>query len=294
MIKRKDGRWQEHVRIDGKVKYFYGKTEREVTRKIAAYKGELKRSRTFAEVADEWDTEHAENVSYNAHRAYSVPYKSVVDAFGDMAVNSITPQAVQQYITALCKTRIALRTAKGYMSVLKMIFSYGILHGDCESNPAELVKLPRGLKTTKRTLPDENAIQQIKANVDAPFGLFAFVVLYTGCRRGEVLGLKGEDIDRKNNLIHVRRSIYYKNNAPYAKSTKTTAGERDIILLGALAEKLPEKANGYLFGGDNPLTLCAFVRRWDAYAKAAGIAERLIRYATCTRRFCTKLALMKK
>jgi hypothetical protein len=72
------------------------------------------------------------------------------------------------------------------------------------------------------------------------------------------------------------------------------AGERDIILLGALAEKLPEKANGYLFGGDNPLTLCAFVRRWDAYAKAAGIAERLIRYATCTRRFCTKLALMKK
>ena len=208
MIKRKDGRWQEHVRIDGKVKYFYGKTEREVTRKIAAYKGELKRSRTFAEVADEWDTEHAENVSYNAHRAYSVPYKSVVDAFGDMAVNSITPQAVQQYITALCKTRIALRTAKGYMSVLKMIFSYGILHGDCESNPAELVKLPWGLKLQSARCRMKTLYSKLKRMLIA-VRFVAFVVLY-GLPCGEVLGLKGEDIDRKNNLIHVSGRILQK------------------------------------------------------------------------------------
>ena len=39
MIKRKDGRWQEQIKLPGmeKPKYFYSKTQREVQRKLAAW-----------------------------------------------------------------------------------------------------------------------------------------------------------------------------------------------------------------------------------------------------------------
>lgn len=39
MIKRKDGRWQEQIKLPGmeKPKYFYGLTQREVQRKLAAW-----------------------------------------------------------------------------------------------------------------------------------------------------------------------------------------------------------------------------------------------------------------
>ena len=37
MIKRKDGRWQEQIKLPGmeKPKYFYGRTQKEVLKKLA-------------------------------------------------------------------------------------------------------------------------------------------------------------------------------------------------------------------------------------------------------------------
>ena len=46
MKKRADGRYCKQIRINGKIKSFYGKSEREINRKILAYqdtkeKGEM-------------------------------------------------------------------------------------------------------------------------------------------------------------------------------------------------------------------------------------------------------------
>ena len=57
--------------------------------------------------------------------------------------------------------------------------------------------MPMGLKTEKRELPDECEIDMVKGCCNLPFGLFAFFMLYSGLRRGELLALKWEDIDFK-------------------------------------------------------------------------------------------------
>ena len=106
------------------------------------------------------------------------------------------------------------------------------------------------------------------------FGIFAYFLLYTGCRRGEALALRYEDIDYENKTILINKSLYWQGNKAEIKSTKTKAGTRSIILLDALAAKLP-KGTGYVFGGDAPLTNTAFRRRWDKYIKISGVT------ATC-------------
>lgn len=47
MIKRKDGRWQEQIKLPGmeRPKYFYGRTQREVQRKLAAWSVEREQER---------------------------------------------------------------------------------------------------------------------------------------------------------------------------------------------------------------------------------------------------------
>ena len=55
MTKRADGLWQEAITINGKRKYFYGKTKAEVFRKIQEYQGEVERGRLFRDVAEELD-----------------------------------------------------------------------------------------------------------------------------------------------------------------------------------------------------------------------------------------------
>ena len=50
MIKRKDGRWQEQIKLPGmdKPKYFYGRTQREVQRKLAAWSVEREQEQAQA------------------------------------------------------------------------------------------------------------------------------------------------------------------------------------------------------------------------------------------------------
>ena len=56
------------------------------------------------------------------------------------------------------------------------------------------------------------------------------LLVYTGMRREEVLGLRWEDIDTEKGLLHVRRAIAFKGNLPVIGATKTRNGKRTIPL----------------------------------------------------------------
>lgn len=270
MTKRKDGTWQESITVNGKRKYFYGKTKAEVLRKISSYKETGANGLLFSEVADMWDTEHREEVSYNAHRAYSMPYKTAVEKFGNTPIKKITAQEINVYIKRLSAQGFAKRTVKSYLSLLSLVFTFGLKNGYCDNNPASAISVPSNLKTTKRTLPAFDDVETVKKSVSCHFGLFAFFLLYTGCRRGEALALRYEDIDFKNKTISINKSLYWESNKPIIKEPKTAAGTRTIVLLDALAEKLP-KGKGYVFGGETPMTQTAFKYHWKKYTEESGI-----------------------
>lgn len=271
MTKRKDGRWQEEVLINGKRKFFYGKTKSEVLRKINEFKEREKAGKLFSTAACEWEAEHREEVSYNAHRAYNVPYAESVKEFGHMYINDITAQDIDLFIRRISAMGYAKRTVKGYLSVLSLIFNFAMRKGYCNNNPTIAISVPAKLKTTKRDLPTSVDIDVVKRAVNNSFGLFAYFLLYTGCRRGEALAITMDDIDFENNIIFINKSLYWESNTPVIKSTKTNAGNRTIILLDALKSKLPKDKEGYLFGNEKPMTLTAFRYHWGKYVKETGI-----------------------
>ena len=158
-----------------------------------------------------------------------------------------------------------------HRDILNMIFNTAIVSGYMTVNPCAAVSLPRNLPVTKRELPSDEAITAVRYGVDEPFGLFAMVCLYAGLRRGEALALKYDDIDRKNNIIHITKSVEYVGNNPHIKPPKTAAGYRDVILLDILSEKIPE-GHGYLFSAPNGelLTKMQYRKRWEKYCESIG------------------------
>lgn len=57
------------------------------------------------------------------------------------------------------------------------------------------------------------------------------MLMFTGMRCGEVLGLRWEDIDTDTGYIHVRRNVTHCNgNQPITGTPKTKSGKRDIPL----------------------------------------------------------------
>lgn len=86
------------------------------------------------------------------------------------------------------------------------------------------------------------------------------LLMFTGMRRGEVLGLRWEDIDYERMLISVQRNVTFPSNQPVITTPKTQHGVRQIPLDKALIALL-DKADddiGFVIGGNVPITLTSY------------------------------------
>lgn len=280
MLKRKDGRWQEQIKLPGmeKTKYFYGRTKKEVKNKIAEWKNEQDESEKFEKVADAWAVVHESQVGYNGHEAYKASMRRVKDMFSGREVKDITSSEIDAFIRSLAAHGYARRTVQMHRDLLNMIFNYAIVSGFAVVNPCNAVKIPNGLEKKERKIPSDEELKKLVEGADLEFGLFPVMLLYTGLRRAELLALTWDDIDREAKLIHVVKSVYFVGNSPQIKIPKTEAGRRDVILLDALASVLPDrKGKEYIFGGSSPLSKSAVRSKWIDWCKEAGLATKITR-----------------
>lgn len=273
MIKLKDGRYRERVGT----KYFYGHSKAEVTRKIAAWNNQKKSNETVAGMADLWLEEHEKHVTAKTVEGYAAPLKRIKSAFGGMPIADLQPGQIQALVNSIAAQGYKRTTVQRPLDVLRMICDYAIVQGVITGgNPCDAVRLPQGLRQGCRELPPDEIIAKIQAGVMLPFGLFAYLLLYTGLRKGEALALEYSDFDFANNRIHISKSVSWLPNQPVIKKPKTEAGIRTVILPDKLKAVLPQRWKGYLFslGGDGvkPLTQTVFRRRWEAYCREAGLA----------------------
>ncbi len=273
MYQRPDGLYEKILTINHKRIAFRGKSEREVNRKILEYHEAEERGPLFSDVAWEWREEHFETLEYGTLRCYNKPFKRILEYFDGEYIKDITSSEVDKFIKYLATDQyFASKTVSNHLTIVHMIFTYAVVHDIIFFNPAEQVNVPRGLKKTSRRAPTEEEIEIVKANVNKPFGLFYFFILYTGCRRGEALAMQFKDIDRENKVIHITKSLYHKSSKPEIKSPKTKAGLRDVPLLDILIEKLPEgKPNEFLFGGEKPMYKAKVQRALKAYQDETGL-----------------------
>ena len=270
--KRADGLYQISVvvteRGEKKRRYFYGHTQQEAKRKMMEWQEKRAAGRSFAEVAEECRGKHWEEISAGTQTCYAPALKRALADFADVRIGEIAPLDVKRAVDAMASQGYAHHSVGIYLSTLRQIFDYAVLVQDLKANPAETVRIPKGLVSNVRDCPEEDELNIIRRNADAhEFGLFPYMLLYTGLRRGEILALQWKDIDFKKRTVRVTKSVSFleTGNQPVVKSPKTKAGERKVVLMERLAEKLLPirgEPEAYIFGGDKPLSKSVFRRRW--------------------------------
>lgn len=279
---RKDGLYEAIRVIKGKRVAFRGKSCREVDQKIAEYQSTPQpeqNGRTFPIIADEWEKEHESAIAESTRIVYSYAVARLKEAFPGPA-SSVRPLDVKRYITAFERKGYARNTTQIELGVCKMIFAHAVLAGDIDVNPATEVRKSKGLPHKKREALTEEQEAIVKNSLNAHFGLFPFLLLYTGLRRGEALALTYADIDRKAGVIHVTKKLSYAGRStPVLENwTKSENGIRDVPLLKPLADALPRDHIGLIFPGEDGsyMKVHEAVDHWRTYCRETGLSRSTV------------------
>lgn len=270
MKKRKDGRYVQAVTVNGKRKYFYGDTQREVKRQIAEYRLNADAPLyTYKYMAEEWRTSHMDKLSLGTQRAYTAPFLRLAEHFGKKYMSDISYKDVQGFFSSL---GMSYKSATIHKTILSQIFDYAIVEKELDiSNPCDRIKLDNRLPRSYRSSATPEQEEAI-LNTSADEFLLAPIIYYTGLRCGEALALQFKDIDYVNGVINVSKAVNHRGNQPVISPPKTPNAVRQVPLLPQLANLIGKgNPNDYIVSGEKPLTKSALAKRWAKWEKEHGV-----------------------
>ena len=257
--KRKDGRWEGrytagHNLETGKPIYrnVLGKTQAEVKEKLKTAIREtqsLDFSKTGQYTVGQWMDVWYENyakikVRPSSHQTYKGYIENHIKPnIGDIPLEKLTTLDLQRlYKTLLANGRVDRLESKGQpkglspktvrnihqilSSALKLAQEQRIIL----TNPAEGCALPKVEHREMKTLPVEQLQSFLREAKDSGVFELYYLELATGLRRGELLGLKWEDIDLEHGDLRVRRQIARINGKVVEAPLKTKNAYRTLPL----------------------------------------------------------------
>ena len=257
--KRKDGRWEGrytagHDLETGKPIYknVLGRTQAEVKEKLKTAIQEtqsLDFSKTGQYTVGQWMDVWYENyakikVRPSSHQTYKGYIENHIKPnIGDIPLEKLTTLDLQRlYKALLANGRVDRLESKGQpkglspktvrnihqilSSALKLAQEQRIIL----TNPAEGCALPKVEHREMKTLPVEQLQSFLREAKDSGVFELYYLELATGLRRGELLGLKWEDIDLEHGDLRVRRQIARINGKVVEAPLKTKNAYRTLPL----------------------------------------------------------------
>lgn len=159
----------------------------------------------------------------------------IIPALGHLKLKDIRPLHIQRFIDDLSKRtthldekegKLSPSTIRRYYTMISSVMKSAYRLGLIGTNPAERdrIVLPRLEEEQTEIFTGLELDNMLKAlEKEQPmFRLLIHMALNTGCRRGELMGLKWSDIDFNTGILTVRRSNYKISGDPeiHSKSTK--------------------------------------------------------------------------
>jgi len=128
--------------------------------------------------------------------------KSLKVFFGDKYLYEITTQDIEKYKALKLQDKKKPATVNRQLATLKIMFTKAIEWNKIADNPSKKVKFLKEKNNRLRYLTLEE-INNLLDNCPKSIKSIVIIALHTGMRRGEILGLKWENVDIKQGIIYL-------------------------------------------------------------------------------------------
>lgn len=158
----------------------------------------------------------------------------IYPALGHFKLPEITTAQINAFLLGQQEKGLSWASCTKQYNILQRIFKRAYYEDLIEKNPMEKVIKPQANKDEVKKTIEAFTREEVAYIVDClhqePLQWQAIVSLYihTGARRGEIMGLKWEDIDREKGAIHIRRTLCYTVSRGIYTNTPKNGKSRDV------------------------------------------------------------------
>lgn len=216
--------------------------------------------------------------------------------FGSRQLASVTPDDLVDWHEKQRRSGAAAWSVRARWMGIRGLFGYAARTGLIVTNPCDLLvrrERPKPGKAKQRYLTTE----EMRSLLQHASGEGSFVVallLFSGLRASEALGLAWSDIDFADQAIRVRHQM---SRTGERVPVKTDAGRRDVILMDELGQDLRKRRLAARFSQHDDLVIgnglgntLGYTRLRRAFSDAADAAElRGVTPHTCRHTFASIL-----
>lgn len=248
---------------------------------------------------DRWLEDYARpNTSPKTFRQYSDLIRThIKPALGKIQLSRLGPQHLQSfYREALQHGRmdnkggLAPKTVLHLHRLLHLALGYSIRWGLLAKNPAEAASPPRVEHYVPPILTRDQVRGLLEQAALTRHGAIIHTAIMTGLRRGELLGLRWQDLDLEGGTAYIRQSLQWLSREGFSfRQPKTSGSRRSVALAPSSIRVLKEHRarqleERLLLGSaykDNDLVFCNVVgtpinpgnlrRDWVKIARSASL-----------------------
>ncbi len=218
----------------------------------ACMKGFQSKAVKFETFCEEWFEDYAKtNLRNTTYERLLQLRGRIYPVIGHIRMDKITPRQIQTFVNSLSKEGanertgkpLAPKTIRHNLSLISDVFGYAVKMGVVSENPCSKVTIPKGEVKEKQiyTPAEVERFLTLLNNEPLKYRTFFYLMIYSGFRRGEMLGLEWKDVDFENNIISVRRtSNYTAKKGVYTDTTKTKRSQRTLKFPQFIMDMLKE------------------------------------------------------
>lgn len=255
-------------------------------------RGRVKTQTEFKPLVEKWmEIYKRPKLTARTYQTYEGYLKThIFPAFGDKFVEDITAEDVQRFLND--RQHMGKKSLKNYLNLIRQIMDEAIEQKLIKDNPAKSkhIMIPSDIETPRKALTQEE-LKDILGQLDKMPAcrerLALSILLFTGARREELLGLKWDDFDFNEDSVYIQRAVTHPGNPPMIGKTKTQNGIRKVYFGKYFKQMVfPMKTEGFALGGESPLSRKQYLTLWKHINNTVdlhGATPHVLRHTYLTR-----------
>jgi len=247
------------------------------------------------------ESEHKAHIAHTTYLRYQgLLNNHITPKLGKYSLQELNPSLVNWLLQEMSKVGLSARSLQQTRSFLSVGMKSAEDKGLVQNNPIAKVRNPKYRPQEISPLSLEEVRRLLKTYEGTYMGARLHIALVCGLRQGEALGLRWEDVDLENGLLHVRVQIQSVAGTKSFATLKTQRSRRSIALtqetIRALHKQLEivmamkSAAGGswnewslvFPSNDGNPLVVKTDYKQWQKALQLCGIAPKRLHDARHT------------